>query len=57
MYMLFKTKFMPLAIALAFAAGAHAQEVIKIGTSPLSQARRPTSARTMKMAPKWRWKN
>jgi len=31
MYMLFKTKFIPLAIALAFAGSAHAQEVIKIG--------------------------
>jgi len=29
--MLFKTKFIPLAIALAFAGSAHAQEVIKIG--------------------------
>jgi branched-chain amino acid transport system substrate-binding protein len=31
MYMLFKTKFIPLAIALAFAGSAGAQEVIKIG--------------------------
>jgi branched-chain amino acid transport system substrate-binding protein len=31
MYMLFRTKFIPLAIALAFAGSAGAQEVIKIG--------------------------
>jgi len=35
--MLFKTKFMPLAIALAFASGAQAQEVIKLGhVAPVS---------------------
>jgi branched-chain amino acid transport system substrate-binding protein len=37
MYMLFKTKFIPLAIALAFAGSAGAQEVIKIGhVAPVS---------------------
>jgi branched-chain amino acid transport system substrate-binding protein len=37
MYMLFKTKFIPLAIALAFAGSAAAQEVIKIGhVAPVS---------------------
>ncbi|MYM38555.1 branched-chain amino acid ABC transporter substrate-binding protein [Duganella qianjiadongensis] len=35
--MLFKTRFMPLAIALAFATGAQAQEVIKLGhVAPVS---------------------
>jgi branched-chain amino acid transport system substrate-binding protein len=37
MYMLFKTKFIPLAVALAFAGSAGAQEVIKIGhVAPVS---------------------
>jgi len=37
MHMLFKTKFIPLAIALAFAGSAGAQEVIKIGhVAPVS---------------------
>lgn len=35
--MLFKTRFLPLAVALAFAAGAQAQEVVKIGhVGPIS---------------------
>ena len=35
--MLFKTKFLPLAIAMAFAGGAQAQEVVKIGhVAPIS---------------------
>src|SRR5476651_1150341 len=38
-YMLFKTKFIPLAVALAFAGSAGAQEVIKIGhVAPISGA-------------------
>lgn len=37
--MLFKTKFIPLAIAVAFAGSAHAQQVIKIGhVAPISGA-------------------
>ena len=37
--MLFKTKFLPFAIALAFAGSAHAQEVVKIGhVAPISGA-------------------
>ena len=37
--MLFKTKFIPLAVALAFACSAGAQEVIKIGhVAPISGA-------------------
>jgi branched-chain amino acid transport system substrate-binding protein len=39
MFMLFKTKFIPLAIALAFAGSASAQEVVKIGhVGPVSGA-------------------
>jgi branched-chain amino acid transport system substrate-binding protein len=39
MFMLFKTKFIPLAIALAFAGSAGAQEVVKIGhVGPVSGA-------------------
>jgi branched-chain amino acid transport system substrate-binding protein len=53
--MLFKTKFIPLAIALAFAGSAGAQEVIKIGhVGPVPL---PTWARTMKTAPRWLSRN
>jgi branched-chain amino acid transport system substrate-binding protein len=39
MFMLLKTKFLPLAVALAFAGSAGAQEIIKIGhVAPVSGA-------------------